>query len=565
MLMRSLVGKRFKETPSECQIASHAFMLRGGYIKPVGNGIYTLLTPARRITHKIEGIIRQEMEGIGAQEVLFPVTMPASLWEQSGRYGHIGSELMRLRDRGGQPLVLGMTHEEAAVHLMRDALETYSQYPALIYQIQTKFRDEPRSRGGLIRVREFTMKDAYSFHTSQEDLERTYQQVFDAYHRIFDRVGLPEVIDVAGDSGMMGGSVSHEYMLPTPAGEDTLALCGCGYRANLEAAPCRVVNAAGERQPLRQVATPQVKTLEQLSEFLAVPLERACKAVAYQTADGGTVVVFLRGDLQVNETKVRNLLGQEIAPAQLEKGALCAGFIGPVGLTGARALFDASLEGIPSLVCGGNREDTHLTGVNLPRDVGEVAYHDLAKAREGGVCPRCGRPSLTLTRGIEVGNIFQLGDRYTRPMGMTYTDDQGRPQVPVMGCYGIGVGRLAASICEARHDEHGPIWPMAVAPWQVHICALRADQPAVRERAQEMYDTLQRQGVEVLLDDRAVSAGVMFSDADLLGLPLRVILSPRNLKEDAAEVLSRDHTLSRKVPLADVPALLAGQIAARLK
>lgn len=564
MLMRTLIGKRYRETPSECQIASHAFMLRGGYIKPVGNGIYTLLTPVKRITRKIEGIIRQEMEAVGAQEVLFPVTMPASLWEQSGRYAHVGSELMRLTDRNGQPLVLGMTHEEAAVQLMRDALETYSQYPALIYQIQTKFRDEPRSRGGLIRVREFTMKDAYSFHTSQEDLERTYRRVFDAYHRIFTRIGLPEVIDVAGDSGMMGGSVSHEYMLPAAAGEDTLALCDCGYRANLEAAPCRVVNAAGEQQPLRRVDTPQVKTLDQLSDFLAVPLERTCKAVAYRTASGEAVVVFLRGDLQVNETKVRNLLGEEISPAQLENSGLHAGFIGPVGLTGARALFDASLQGVASMVCGANQEDAHLTGVSLARDVGEVIYHDLAKAREGGICPRCGRPSLTLTRGIEVGNIFQLGDRYTRPMGMTYTDEQGRIQVPLMGCYGIGVGRLAASICEARHDACGPIWPMAVAPWQVHICALRADQPDVLTQARALYDALQRQGLEVLLDDRAVSAGVMFSDADLLGVPLRVILSPRNLKDDAAEVISRDHTFSQRVPLADAPAQLAAQVAARL-
>lgn len=559
MKVAQLVSKRFKETPADCQIISQALMMRGGYMKPVGTGIYSLFPAAQRIMRKIEAIIREEMDAIDGQEVLFPVTMPAALWRESGRYEAIGSELLRFTDRSGNEMVLGMTHEEASVQLVRDWAESYAQYPFMIYQIQTKFRDEPRTRGGLIRVREFTMKDAYSFHTSQEDLERTYQRCFRAYERIFARVGLPQVIAVASDSGMMGGSASHEFMLPTDAGEDTLVLCpDCGYRANMEAAPCITPAApAAVAAPLQPVSTPGVKTIEALCDFLGIRPEQTCKAVVYQAnATDEYIAVFLRGDLEVNETKLRNHLGFEIHPAlELdETSGLTAGFIGPLGLPGQlRVVYDQSLQGENHLVCGGNQPDMHHTGFNPGRDLPLAQYTDVAKACAGGLCPCCGKPSLTLTRGIEVGNIFQLGDKYTKSMGMRYTDPDGQQRVPLMGCYGIGVGRLAASICEASHDEYGPIWPVSVAPWPVELCALRSDNPQVREAADSLYHALMTRGIDVLYDDRPVSAGVMFSDADLLAAPLRVIISPKGLKNGTAEIASRDKQLKAYLPLQDAP------------
>ena len=335
MKVRNLVSKRFKETPADCVIASQALMMRGGYIKPVGNGIFTLFPITKRITSKIENIIRQEMNRIDGQEVLFPVTMPADLWRKSGRYDSIGSELLRFRDRSGGDMVLGMTHEEASVHLMTDVADSYTQYPFMIYQIQTKFRDEPRCRGGLIRVREFTMKDAYSFHTSQEDLEKYYARCYDAYNRIYARCGVPEVVAVASDSGMMGGKVSHEYMLLTDVGEDTIVLCrDCDYRANMEAAPCLLTNEPGEIAPLEKVSTPNCKTIEDLCAFLKIRPQQTCKAVMYQrNADDSFVIVFIRGDLDVNETKLRNFLKAEVHPAVVTEGSgIHAGFTGPIGL-----------------------------------------------------------------------------------------------------------------------------------------------------------------------------------------------------------------------------------------
>ena len=553
MKVRNLVSKRFKETPADCVIASQALMMRGGYIKPVGNGIFTLFPITKRITAKIENIIRQEMNRIDGQEVLFPVTMPADLWRKSGRYDSIGSELLRFKDRSGADMVLGMTHEEASVHFVRDVADTYTQYPFMIYQIQTKFRDEPRCRGGLIRVREFTMKDAYSFHTSQEDLERYYQICYDAYNRIFFRAGVGEVVAVASDSGMMGGKVSHEYMLLTPVGEDTIVLChDCDYRANMEAAPCIVHGEAGEVAELQKVATPNVKTIEDLCAFLNVRADQTCKAVVYQeNLTDKFVVAFLRGDLDINETKLRNYLKAEIHAAELtENSPLCAGFIGPKGISSeVKVVFDASLKGINALVCGANEADAHMTGLNIPRDIGEVEYVDVAKAYDGGICPVCGKPSVYTSRGIEVGNIFQLGTKYTESMDMTYVAQDGSLQHPIMGCYGIGVGRLAASVCEAHRDDYGPIWPISIAPWQVHLCSMRADNEEVAAMSQKIYDELTAKGVEVIWDDRPVSAGVMFADADLFGVPVRVIVSPKGLKNGTIEISMRDKSLRDNKPV----------------
>lgn len=555
MKLEKLVGDRFKEKPSDCVVDSHALMIRGGYMKYVANGIYSSYTPLRRITHKIEEIIRQEMEAIDGQEVQFPVVLPGSLWEESGRYESVGKELMRFRDRNNSPLVLGMTHEEAAVHLVREYAHSYTKYPFMIYQIQTKFRDEARPRAGLIRVREFTMKDAYSFHTSQEDLETYYQRCLEAYHRIYKRVGLPEVIAVASDSGMMGGSVSHEFMLLTPIGEDSIAICpDCGYCANMEAAenllPKKSVKTS---EPLALVHTPDIHTIEEVCEFLHSPKEQSCKAVVYQkNADDSYVVLFIRGDLEVNETKLTNYLKEEIHPAVITReSGLHAGYIGPYDLQindKALILYDRSLEGAKNLSCGANQEEYHYTGLDMERELPDAEYHDFAKIQEGGICPHCGKTSITISRGIEVGNIFQLGTKYTRSMNMTYIDENGKTQYPVMGCYGIGIGRLAAAVCEAHHDEYGPIWPMSIAPWQIHLCAVRSDDAQVKVFADQLYEELLKKGVEVVYDDRTVRAGVMFSDADLLGVPLRVVVSPRNLKQNQLEVVSRDKTFSENIP-----------------
>lgn len=554
MKLEKLVGERFKERPSDCVVDSHALMVRGGYMKYVANGIFSSYMPLKRITRKIENILREEMDAIDGQEVSFPVVMPASIWQESGRYDSIGKELVRFNDRSGSPVVLGMTHEEAAVQLVREYGQTYMKYPFMIYQIQTKFRDEARPRSGLIRVREFTMKDAYSFHTSQEDLEQYYAKCHKAYERIFARAGIPEVISIASDSGMMGGSISHEFMLLTDIGEDSIVICNeCDYRANMEATP-NVVDyvRTAESKALEKVATPGKQTIEEVSAFLGVEAKDTCKAVVYQqNKDDKYVVLFLRGDYDINETKLTNYLGCDVHPAAItDDCGLVAGFIGPVGITdNCTVLYDNTLKGVNNLVCGANENEYHMTGLDFDRDLPKAEFHDFAKVKEGSVCPKCGKHALTVSRGIEVGNIFQLGTKYTKSMNMTYTDSEGNILNPIMGCYGIGVGRLAASICEAHHDDYGPIWPIAIAPWQVHICAVRADDSEVKAYADNLYNTLTEKGIEVIYDDRNVSAGVMFSDADLLGVPFRVVVSPRNMKGGIVEIALRDKSLKTSATL----------------
>lgn len=559
MKLEKLVGERFKERPADCVIDSHAIMVKGGYIKYMANGIYSSYLPLRRIVRKIEQILREEMDKIDGQEVQFPVVMPASLWDESGRYDSIGDELLRFTDRNNAKMVLGMTHEEAAVHLVREYAQSYTKYPFMIYQIQTKFRDEARPRAGLIRVREFTMKDAYSFHTSQEDLEQYYEKCHAAYERIFERVGVPEVVSVKSDSGMMGGNISHEFMLLTPVGEDSIVLCdSCDYRANMEAAEnISDIARDAESAALEKVYTPNVHTIEDVCNFFGDETKNSCKAVVYQqTVDDKYVVLFIRGDLEVNETKLVNFLGEQVHAAVItEECGLNAGYIGPVNLKvngDAVVLYDKSLEGRNNLSCGANEAEHHYKGLDMERDVPNAEYHDFAKIQEGGICPKCGKKTVKISRGIEVGNIFQLGTKYTKSMNMTYVDANGESKTPIMGCYGIGVGRLAASVCEAHHDEYGPIWPKAIAPWQVHLCAVRVDDEEVRAYADKLYEDLQNAGIEVIYDDRSVRAGVMFADADLLGIPLRIIVSPKNMKQGVVEVASRDKTLKTQIPLENV-------------
>ena len=554
MKLSKLVGERFKEKPSDCMVESHALMVRGGYMKYVASGIYSSYMPLKRITRKIENILREEMDKIDGQEVQFPVVMPATIWQESGRYEAIGKEMVRFNDRNNSPHVLGMTHEEAAVHLVREYGQTYNNYPFMIYQIQTKFRDEARPKAGLMRVREFTMKDAYSFHTSQQDLEEYYDKCHKAYERIFERVGVPGVISVASDSGMMGGNISHEFMLLSDIGEDSIAICSeCDYRANMEAA--ENINDYVRTSPseeLTLVHTPNKHTIEEVCSFLNSSERNSCKAVVYQrNSDDKYIVLFLRGDLEANETKLTNYLGFDIHPATItEDCGLNAGFIGPVKLEGDFiVLYDNSLKNMNNVVCGANVIDYHYTGLDVSRDLNSVEFHDFAKIQEGGICPKCGKHAIKISRGIEVGNIFQLGTKYTKSMQMTYVDSDGNSQYPIMGCYGIGVGRLAASICEAHHDDYGPIWPKAIAPYQVHLCAVRSDNQEVKELADKLYEELQNKGVEVIYDDRDVSAGIMFSDADLLGVPVRVIVSPRNIKQGVVEIVARDKSFSESAPI----------------
>ncbi|MBQ9189855.1 MAG: proline--tRNA ligase [Clostridia bacterium] len=551
MKVSQLLGERFKERAFE--IESQNLMTRGGYMKLVGNGIYSLFTPTKRIQNKIEQILREEMDAIDGQEVLFPVVMPATLWQSSGRWESIGKELLRFKDRSGADMVLGMTHEEAAVHMAMNVAGTYQKYPFMIYQILTKFRDEPRGRGGLIRVREFTMKDAYSFHTSQADLEAYYERAYRAYERIYARAGVPEVVAVKSDSGMMGGKVSHEFMLLCDIGEDSIVICPeCGYRANMEAAETLVDNAKDETLlPLTEVFTGEAKTIEEVCDLLKGDAKKSCKAVVYQrNMDDSYVLIFTRGDLEINETKLTNYLKTEIHPAvDIDAANLAAGNIGPVNLeTTATVLFDRSIRDAQNLVCGANKAEYHYTGFTPARDLPEnTEYLDLSKTQDGFECPACHKHSLKISRGIEVGNIFQLGKRYTEAMGMTFDDANGNRVNPIMGCYGIGVGRLIASVCEVRHDDYGPIWPITIAPWQVEVCALRVDNPQVREAADNLYKALTDAGIEVIYDDRPVSAGVLFSDADLLGCPLRVVVSPKTLSRGCFELSARDKSFREDI------------------
>ncbi|MDD5936214.1 MAG: proline--tRNA ligase [Clostridiales bacterium] len=566
MKLKNLVGQRFKEKPADCVVDSHALMIRGGYMKNVANGIYSEYPVLRRITSKIEQIIRKEMDAIDGQEVMFPVVMPADLWMESGRYTSIGSEMGRFSDRNGTKMVLGMTHEEAAVQLVREYAKSYQLYPFMIYQIQRKFRDEARPRAGMIRVREFTMKDAYSFHTSIEDLQDYYQKCYDAYHRIYKNVGVPEVIAVASDSGMMGGSLSHEFMLLTDIGEDSIVVCKeCDYRANMEAAETLIktekredkMSSVAEHglESLSCVETPDCKTIEDVCAYLKSKVENSCKAVVYQkNSDDTFIVAFVRGDYEVNETKLRNLVGEDIHAAVIDADApLVAGYIGPYQISNqVLVYFDVSLQGIDRLVAGANKEGYHYVGLNLDREIGNINYVDISKVKEGGICPCCKKNSLMIKRGIEVGNIFQLGTKYTKSMNMQYVDKEGENHYPYMGCYGIGVGRLAASVCEAKHDEFGPIWPITIAPWEVHLCCLRVDDPLTKQTADELYQKFMAQGIEVIYDDREkVRPGEMFSDADLLGVPIRVIVSPRNLKENKIEIKTRDKSVDDKVDVKD--------------
>jgi prolyl-tRNA synthetase len=541
MQMSQLVGRRFKERPVEAKLESHALLLRGGYVRQVAQGIYSLLPPGLRVVRKIEEIIREEMDRIDGQEVLMPVVLTRELWDESGRYEGVGSELLRFKDRGDRDLLLAMTHEEAVVHLCRNEAGSYKQYPFMVYQLQTKFRDEPRPRGGLIRVREFTMKDAYSFHRNDESLEAYYKRAALAYGRIFARMGLPEVVVVESDSGMMGGKIAHEYMLLCEAGEDTIVTCdSCKHLANLDVATGHIEGFTETPREMEKVHTPGKKTIEEVAEFLGIEPRQTAKAVLYKgDGEDKPVMAIIRGDLDINECKLAKIIQAQPVAAEEETiistGAV-PGYASPLGLDleKVRIVVDKTVAASNNLVTGANEADYHIKNFNLERDLPGVETVDIANVRADDGCPLCDG-KIVMSRGIEVGNIFQLGTKYSESMGMSYLDENGKTQTPIMGCYGLGVGRAMASALEVKSDKWGPIWPMSIAPWQVHINALKYKKPEVKEAADKLCADLTAAGIEAILDDRNERPGVQFADADLIGVPIRLIVSEKNLAEGQIE------------------------------
>ena len=556
MRMTRLVTRTLRADPPEAETASHRLLLKAGLIYQVAAGVYAYLPLAWRALRKIENIIREEMDAAGSQELMMPALQPMELWEQTGRRAAMGDVLFSLQDRRGRPMALAPTHEEVITSIVRANVQSYRDLPVILYQIQTKFRDEPRPRAGLVRVREFAMKDAYSFNADEESLEESYQAMAQAYRNIYRRCSLP-VLMAEADSGAIGGKDSHEFLLPTPTGEDTVITCpACGYTANAEKAVGVYPTVAAEAElPLEEVNTPGVKTIAELAALLEVPESKTLKAVFY-AADGEVVFAVLRGDLEVNEVKLKNALHcQELrlaTDAEVRAAGLVAGSASPVGITNLKRVADPSITGGSNFVVGANRADTHYRNANYPRDFQVDLLTDIALAQPGQLCPRCNEP-MESTRGVEVGHIFKLGTFYSETLGALYLDNAGQQRPIIMGCYGIGVGRLLAAAIEQNHDDRGIIFPAPIAPYQVHLVGLNLADAAVAAAADNLYQQLWDAGIETLYDDRTdPAAGVKLNDADLLGLPLRLVVSPRNLRNNAVELKGRADTESVMVGLEDI-------------
>jgi len=546
-----------KEDPQEAEIPSHRLMLRAGLIRRLGGGLYTFLPLGLKALRNVERIVREEMDRAGAIEVLMPALQPREIWEQSGRYELLSNVMFRIRDRQDRDLVLGPTHEEIITDLVAREINSYRQLPKTFYQIQTKFRDEIRPRFGLMRAKEFSMKDAYSFNTSLEDLETSYQAMYQAYVRIFERCGL-RTKAVEADSGAMGGSSSHEFMVLADAGEDGIVECdACSYAANLERAERRVAVSADEtpdRQP-EPIATPGQKTIDDVARFLKATPSDLIKTLIY-TANGQPIAVLVPGDCELNEHKLARLLpGQTVVmanDAQIEKATGApVGFAGPVGLT-LPIYADASLKGRRRMITGANRSDTHLQGVDLSRDATITAFADLAISREGDGCPRCSG-TLHQKRGIEVGHVFKLGTKYSECFKATYLDPNGKEQVMIMGCYGIGVTRTLQAVIEQSHDAQGIIWPAAIAPYQIAVLPLNVSHAESLKTAENLMNSLEALGFSVILDDRDERPGFKFKDADLLGFPLRIVVSERSLAAGQVEIKRRGIDEKVMVSCADAP------------
>jgi prolyl-tRNA synthetase len=538
MKMSQIFGQTLREAPAEADVVSHQLLMRAGYIRPLGAGIFSYLHLAKRSMQKIEAILRDEMDKIGGQEVSMPVVHPADLWQETGRWYQIGSEMGRFKDKNDHDMVLAMTHEEVVADLVRREVQSYKQLPRLVYHIQTKWRDDPRPRAGLIRVREFTMKDSYSLDADWDGLDQQYRNHYQAYFNIFHRCGL-DVIAVKSDTGMMGGKLAHEYMYLTPIGEDTLILCDkCGYTANRQVARFQKTPASPEEvKPIEKVHTPACKSIEDLANFLCLPKSKTAKAVFFMASipDGEEltekfIFAVIRGDMELNETKLANAVGaRDLRPAtedEIKAIGAVPGFASPVSLmvkssdslivssSMSLIIVDDSIPVSPNLVAGANETDYHLINTNSPRDYKADIITDIAAADEGHSCLECGSP-LRVARGVEVGNIFKLGTRYSDSLGCTFLDKDGQQKPVVMGSYGIGVGRLLACIAEEHYDEFGLIWPVNIAPYQVHIVLLRGKgAPQAEGIAEKLYGDLQTAGIEVLFDNRDDSPGIKFNDAD---------------------------------------------------
>jgi prolyl-tRNA synthetase len=555
MRMSKLLLKTLREAPAEAEMPSHKLLLRAGLISPLAAGLYSFTPVGWRVFRKVENIIREEMDRSGAQEVHLPAMHPIELWEQSGRAEVMGATLFRLEDRRERMFALGPTHEEVMSVLAARNIQSYRDLPVTLYQIQTKFRDEQRPRGGLVRLREFTMKDAYSFDPDWETLDASYQKAFDAYVRIFHRANVP-VIPVEADSGAIGGKDSQEFVYLTPSGDDAVLVCPkCGYAANAEKADfTRPPAIPAEPLPMERVHTPGQKTIAELATFLGVDERQTAKAVFFRV-DGKPVFVVIRGDLEVNEIKLKNALtAMDVEPmdeATVKHAGLVAGSASPVGLTGMTVVADTSIPEAVNLVAGANEDDWHLKNTNHGRDWQADLVADIALAREGDACARCGT-ALEVQRGIEMGHVFKLGTMYAEAMDVQYENETGERRHVVMGCYGIGVERLIAACIEANHDDNGITWPAEVAPYDVHIVALNLDQAPVVDTLDRLERDLEAAGLSLLIDDRDESAGVKFKDADLLGIPWRVTVSPRALERGGVELRNRATGETEVVPAGDV-------------
>ena len=557
-----------KESPADAEVISHKLMVRAGMIRQIAAGIYSTLPLGLRVLRKVEQIIREEMNQIGGQEVFLPSVQPAELWAESGRWNCYGKELLRFKDRHDREFCYGPTHEEVITDIVRRDVRSYRQLPITLYQIQTKFRDEVRPRFGIMRGREFTMKDAYSFHTTEESTRETYSRMADAYSRIFERCGLDFKM-VEADSGTIGGSFSHEFVVLANSGEDCVGFCdSCDYASNLEKAEAKTSETTTDSispEDLKEVATPGKKSVEEVTQFLRVPPEKLIKTIVFET-EQGLVAGLIRGDREINPVKLKNLVDCEwLNPVSedfvtKETGLPC-GYLGPVGMK-LRVFADKEVPLMSNSITGANKEGTHLTGVQFERDLNIEKIGDLRNVKEGDPCPKCDSGKLKVKRGIEVGHIFILGKKYSESMQAFYLDDQGEEKPMIMGCYGIGVGRTTAAAIEQNHDEKGIIWPLPLAPFQAVILPVNFSIDAVRLAAENVYKTLWELGVETLLDDRSDRLGVKFKDAELLGIPLQIVIGPKNLDKGTVEIKLRKTSESRLISfpegIADISNILSG-------
>jgi prolyl-tRNA synthetase len=557
MRFSKLFGKTLREAPAEAESTSHQLLLRAGMVAQEAAGIYSYLPLGWRVLRKIESIVRDEMDKAGGQEVMLPVLQPLEFWQQSGRDIAFGKILFTLTDRKEHALALGPTHEEVVADLARRYVQSYRDLPARPYQIQTKLRDELRPRAGLLRVREFIMKDLYSLDADEAGLHESYLKVCQAYKNIYARLSLPALM-IEADSGAIGGKDSHEFMVLTEDGEDEVIRCSsCDYAANAEKAQfTKTGTSAGSLLPLEEIATPATKTIEEVADFLGVPSSQTIKAVFY-FSDGEFVFVVVRGDLEVNETKLRNALKSSdlrlATEGEVDAAGIVAGFASPIGMKGIKVVADDSITLGSNFVVGANKPGYHFRNANYPRDFQVDLTTDIALARAGYTCSKC-HGKLSLSRGIEVGHVFKLGTFISERFGASFLDSDGKSRPIVMGSYGIGLGRLLAAIVEQSHDDKGIIWPLSVAPYQVYLCPLSLDKSAILRTAESTYQELQGEGIEVLFDDRDDSPGIKFNDADLLGIPLRLTLSPRTLQSESVEAKWRKEKETQLLPLDNLAA-----------